>query len=112
MEVLADRSFGLEPRRLGSAWRWREIDLDELGRGGQTLLILSNDQLGQDSLDNTQMTRRRKTAAKVADGSICSKSVLKAALENREDRIDLEDTRLRLTEPTVRWSKIKKQLGL
>jgi prevent-host-death family protein len=33
-------------------------------------------------------------------------------LEQLEDRIDLEDARKRLTEPTVSWAKIKKELGL
>ncbi|MGA9352383.1 MAG: type II toxin-antitoxin system Phd/YefM family antitoxin [Terriglobales bacterium] len=33
-------------------------------------------------------------------------------LEQIEDRIDLEDARKRLTEPTVSWTKIKKELGL
>jgi prevent-host-death family protein len=33
-------------------------------------------------------------------------------LEQLEDRIDLEDARKRLNEPTVPWSKIKKDLGL
>lgn len=33
-------------------------------------------------------------------------------LEELEDRIDLEDARKRLKEPTVPWSKIKKDLGL
>jgi prevent-host-death family protein len=33
-------------------------------------------------------------------------------LEQLEDRIDLEDARKRLTEPTVPWTKIKKELGL
>ena len=33
-------------------------------------------------------------------------------LEELEDRIDLEDARKRLNEPTVPWSKIKKDLGL
>lgn len=33
-------------------------------------------------------------------------------LEQLEDRIDLEDARKRLHEPTVSWGKIKKDLGL
>ena len=33
-------------------------------------------------------------------------------LERLEDRIDLEDARRRLSEPTVPWSKIKKDLHL
>ncbi len=33
-------------------------------------------------------------------------------LEQIEDRIDLEDARKRLREPTVPWTKIKKDLGL
>ena len=33
-------------------------------------------------------------------------------LEQLEDRIDLEDARKRLHEPTVPWTKIKKDLGL
>ena len=33
-------------------------------------------------------------------------------LEQLEDRIDLEDARKRLNEPTVPWKKIKKDLGL
>jgi len=33
-------------------------------------------------------------------------------LERLEDRIDLEDARRRLSEPTVPWSKIKKDLRL
>ena len=33
-------------------------------------------------------------------------------LEQIEDRIDLEDARKRLHEPTVPWTKIKKGLGL
>ncbi len=33
-------------------------------------------------------------------------------LEQLEDRVDLEDARKRLNEPTVPWSKIKKDLGL
>ena len=33
-------------------------------------------------------------------------------LEQLEDRIDLEDARKRLREPTVPWTKIKKDLGL
>lgn len=33
-------------------------------------------------------------------------------LEHLEDRIDLEDARRRLQEPTVPWTKIKKDLGL
>jgi prevent-host-death family protein len=33
-------------------------------------------------------------------------------LEQLEDRIDLEDVRRRLNEPTVPWSKIKKDLHL
>jgi hypothetical protein len=33
-------------------------------------------------------------------------------LEQLEDRIDLEDARKRLTEPTESWKKIKKDLGL
>lgn len=33
-------------------------------------------------------------------------------LETLEDRIDLEDARKRLSEPTVPWSKIRKELGL
>jgi prevent-host-death family protein len=33
-------------------------------------------------------------------------------LEKLEDRMDLEDARKRLNEPTVPWSKIRKDLGL
>lgn len=33
-------------------------------------------------------------------------------LEQLEDRIDLESARKRLSEPTVPWTKIKKDLGL
>lgn len=33
-------------------------------------------------------------------------------LEQLEDRIDLEDARKRLNEPTTSWAKIKKDLGL
>jgi prevent-host-death family protein len=33
-------------------------------------------------------------------------------LEKLEDRIDLEEARRRLNEPTVPWSKVKKALGL
>jgi hypothetical protein len=33
-------------------------------------------------------------------------------LERLEHRIDLEDARKRLNEPTVLWFKIKRQLGL
>ncbi len=33
-------------------------------------------------------------------------------LERLEDRIDLEDARSRLSEPTVPWSRIKKDLHL
>ena len=33
-------------------------------------------------------------------------------LERIEDRIDLEEARKRLNEPTIPWAKIKKQLGL
>ncbi|MFZ0735412.1 MAG: type II toxin-antitoxin system Phd/YefM family antitoxin [Candidatus Sulfotelmatobacter sp.] len=33
-------------------------------------------------------------------------------LEELEDRIDIEEARKRLNEPTVPWSKIKKELGL
>ena len=33
-------------------------------------------------------------------------------LEQLEDRIDLEDARKRLKEPTVSWTKIKKELGI
>ena len=33
-------------------------------------------------------------------------------LERLEDRIDLEDARKRLNEPTVPWSRIKKDLHL
>ncbi len=33
-------------------------------------------------------------------------------LEQLEDRIDLEDARRRLKEPTVAWSKVKRELGL
>lgn len=33
-------------------------------------------------------------------------------LEQLEDRIDLEAARKRLKEPTVPWTKIKKELGL
>lgn len=33
-------------------------------------------------------------------------------LEQIEDRADLEEVRKRLKEPTVPWSKIKKDLGL
>jgi prevent-host-death family protein len=35
-----------------------------------------------------------------------------ALLEELEDRMDLEEARKRLKEPTVPWSKIKKDLGL
>jgi prevent-host-death family protein len=33
-------------------------------------------------------------------------------LEQIEDRADLEEVRNRLKEPTISWSKIKKELGL
>jgi prevent-host-death family protein len=33
-------------------------------------------------------------------------------LEELEDRIDLAEARKRLNEPTIPWSKIKKELGL
>jgi prevent-host-death family protein len=33
-------------------------------------------------------------------------------LEHLEDRIDLEDARRRLKEPTVPWTRIKRDLGL
>lgn len=33
-------------------------------------------------------------------------------LEALEERIDIEEARKRLREPTVPWSKVKKQLGL
>jgi prevent-host-death family protein len=33
-------------------------------------------------------------------------------LERIEDRADLEEVRNRLKEPTIPWSKIKKELGL
>jgi len=33
-------------------------------------------------------------------------------LEQIEDRADLEEVRKRLKEPTIPWSKIKKELGL
>ena len=33
-------------------------------------------------------------------------------LEQLEDRIDLADVRKRLKEPTIPWSKVKKELGL
>ncbi len=33
-------------------------------------------------------------------------------LKQIEDRTDLEDARKRLTEPTVSWTKIKRELGL
>jgi prevent-host-death family protein len=33
-------------------------------------------------------------------------------LEEVEDRIDLAEARKRLNEPTIPWSKIKKELGL
>src|ERR1700722_13855252 len=33
-------------------------------------------------------------------------------LEELEDRIDVEEARKRLNEPTIPWSKIKKELGL
>lgn len=33
-------------------------------------------------------------------------------LEQLEDRMDLDEARKRLNEPTVPWSKIKKDLGL
>ncbi len=33
-------------------------------------------------------------------------------LEHLEDRIDLEEARRRLNEPTVSWTRIKKDLGL
>ena len=33
-------------------------------------------------------------------------------LEQLEDRMDLDDARKRLHEPTVPWSKVKKDLGL
>ena len=33
-------------------------------------------------------------------------------LEQLEDRIDVEEARKRLNEPTIPWAKIKKELGL
>jgi prevent-host-death family protein len=33
-------------------------------------------------------------------------------LEELEDRIDVEEARKRLNDPTIPWSKVKKQLGL
>jgi prevent-host-death family protein len=33
-------------------------------------------------------------------------------LEELEDRIDIAEARKRLSEPTIPWSKIKKELGL
>jgi hypothetical protein len=33
-------------------------------------------------------------------------------LEAVEDRMDIEEARRRLNEPTIPWSKIKKELGL
>ena len=33
-------------------------------------------------------------------------------LEELEDRIDIAEARKRLNEPTIPWSKIKKELGL
>jgi prevent-host-death family protein len=33
-------------------------------------------------------------------------------LEELEDRIDIEEARKRLHEPTIPWSKMKKELGL
>jgi prevent-host-death family protein len=33
-------------------------------------------------------------------------------LERIEDRIDLEEARKRVNEPTIPWSKLKRQLGL
>jgi len=33
-------------------------------------------------------------------------------LEEVEDRIDIEEARKRLREPTIPWSKVKKELGL
>lgn len=33
-------------------------------------------------------------------------------LEELEDRIDVEEARKRINEPTIPWSKVKKQLGL
>jgi len=33
-------------------------------------------------------------------------------MEQLEDRIDIEEARKRLHEPTIPWSKVKKQLGL
>jgi prevent-host-death family protein len=33
-------------------------------------------------------------------------------LEQLEDRIDVREARKRLNEPTIPWSKVKKQLGL
>ena len=33
-------------------------------------------------------------------------------LERLEDRVDLEEARKRLNEPTIPWTKIKKDLGL
>jgi len=33
-------------------------------------------------------------------------------LEQLEDRIDIEQARKRLNEPTIPWSKLKKDLGL
>lgn len=50
--------------------------------------------------------RRRKPVAAVVPLSDLE------LLEQLEDRIDLEDARKRLHEPTVAWSKIKKDLGL
>ena len=33
-------------------------------------------------------------------------------LEELEDRVDVQEARKRLNEPTIPWSKVKKQLGL
>jgi len=33
-------------------------------------------------------------------------------MEQLEDRIDIEEARKRLHEPTIPWSKVKRQLGL
>ncbi|HEX8816010.1 MAG TPA: type II toxin-antitoxin system Phd/YefM family antitoxin [Terriglobales bacterium] len=33
-------------------------------------------------------------------------------MEDLEDRIDIEEARKRLHEPTIPWSKVKKELGL
>jgi prevent-host-death family protein len=34
------------------------------------------------------------------------------SLEELEDRIDIAEARKRLNEPTIPWSKVKKELGL